>query len=370
MGRNRSWAPGAARRAVATLALAAVGVPGHAAPQPAATPAVQPAPQAPSALPAIGTNAQDTTVSGLSSGGFMAVQYAVAFSRSTSGVGVVAGGPYGCGLGGPLVAVACMNGAASSAGSYTAAVGYAALGAIDPLAHLARQRVYLFHGSADTTVSVLAMDALRRFYAAAQVPDGHVTYLRDMKAGHAYLSQDFGGACGATAPPFVNRCRSDAAWYDQPGAILASVLGRTMNPRAPSAAATPQPFDQRAYAPASSGLAETGYVYVPGACREGGAGCSVHVVFHGCMQGADVAGDAIYGRLGYNEWADSNRLVILYPQAARSPAGPANPFGCWDWWGYDGRTLGAFGLPAYPTREGTQLAAIHRMVEDLAGLPR
>ena len=44
-------------------------------------------------LPALGADAGRISVSGFSSGGFMAVQYDVAFSASTIGVGVVAGGP-------------------------------------------------------------------------------------------------------------------------------------------------------------------------------------------------------------------------------------------------------------------------------------
>ena len=34
------------------------------------------------------------TVSGISAGGFMAVQFAVAYSKSVNGSGIVAGGPY------------------------------------------------------------------------------------------------------------------------------------------------------------------------------------------------------------------------------------------------------------------------------------
>src|SRR5947209_7978523 len=46
-------------------------------------------------LPALGIDTK-VTVSGLSSGGFMAAQFAVAFSASVRGVGVLAGGPYDC----------------------------------------------------------------------------------------------------------------------------------------------------------------------------------------------------------------------------------------------------------------------------------
>ena len=46
-----------------------------------------------------------TTVSGLSSGAFMAVQMHVAFSDRIAGAGVIAGGPYGCAQGSLLLAL-------------------------------------------------------------------------------------------------------------------------------------------------------------------------------------------------------------------------------------------------------------------------
>src|SRR6266446_2809845 len=47
-------------------------------------------------LPAMGADANPVTASGLSSGGFMAVQLHVAHSAIVKGAGVVAGGPYYC----------------------------------------------------------------------------------------------------------------------------------------------------------------------------------------------------------------------------------------------------------------------------------
>ncbi|RYH05980.1 depolymerase, partial [Tropicimonas sp. IMCC6043] len=47
-------------------------------------------------LPTLNLDAQATTVSGLSSGAFMAVQLQVAFSTTIGGAGIVAGGPFGC----------------------------------------------------------------------------------------------------------------------------------------------------------------------------------------------------------------------------------------------------------------------------------
>jgi poly(3-hydroxybutyrate) depolymerase len=71
-----------------------------------------------------------------------------------------------------------------------------------------------------------------------------------------------------------------------------------------------------------------------------------------------VTFDDTFARLaGYNEWADANRIVVLYPQAESIPPFP-NPRGCWDWWGYtDGN---------YATRSGKQMAAIRAMIDRVA----
>ena len=61
--------------------------------------------------------------------------------------------------------------------------------------------------------------------------------------------------------------------------------------------------------------------YRPAAVR-----CSLHVAFHGCQQGREVLRELYATRTGYNRWADTNGLVILYPQAVRTPA---NPRDCW-----------------------------------------
>ena len=63
---------------------------------------------------------------------------------------------------------------------------------------------------------------------------------------------------------------------------------------------------------------------------------------------------------GYNKWADTNNIIVLYPQAiASSPLGFAlNPNGCWDWWGYDDANCAI--------RSGRQMAAVKAMVNRIA----
>ena len=59
-----------------------------AAPASAASPPVE--------LPALNIALEDTSVSGISSGGFMSVQFQVAHASIIRGAGIVAGGPYYC----------------------------------------------------------------------------------------------------------------------------------------------------------------------------------------------------------------------------------------------------------------------------------
>lgn len=314
-----------------------------------------PARAAPAALPALKADRARISVSGLSSGGFMAVQYATAFSSQTTGVGVVAGGPYNCAfvnLGGIAT---CMSGAPTGRSSFAAASGFAALGSIDPVAGIARQKVYLFSGSKDAVVGQRVVDATRDFYAAAGVPAANIAYVRSFAAGHAFISDDLGGACAANAVPFINECADKAALYDQPAAILRQTVG-TLKRKATGLSSAPVAFDQEPFGGMVSGMAKSGFVYIPATCRLGGAKCAVHVVFHGCAQSAESVGDAVYSRVGYNEWADTNRIIVLYPQVDKKPL-LGNPQGCWDWWGYSGLD--------FQTRSGTQVKAVNAMVERL-----
>lgn len=54
---------------------------------------------------------------------------------------------------------------------------------------------------------------------------------------------------------------------------------------------------------------------------------------------------------GYNAWAESNNIIVLYPQVHASLL---NPMGCWDWWGYTGAH--------YAQKGGPQMATIKNMV--------
>jgi Esterase PHB depolymerase len=139
--------------------------------------------------------------------------------------------------------------------------------------------------------------------------------------------------------------------YDQAGALLQYIYG-PLKPPAKSLTGRIVPFNQREFASSATGMADTGFLYVPKSCDQGVA-CKVHVAFHGCKQSAAVVGDDFYEKTNYNYWADTNNILVLYPQVNASTI-PFNPQGCWDWFGYTG--------PDYAVKSGSQLTAVNAMV--------
>lgn len=306
------------------------------------------------ALPRLNVDLTQTTVSGLSSGAYMAGQFHVAFSSEVKGAGIVAGGPYGCAEGRLEVALQrCMQtgmGEPDPEALYAAAIAMARSGSIDPLTNLADDRVYVFSGTADRTVLPAVSAKIPLFYGRSGLPTAAMRLVGDVPAGHGFATADGPVACDDTKAPFINDCN-----LDQAGEIL-DFLGGPLRPPVATVAA-PLAFDQTRYLadPEPRGMADTGWVYVPAACRDG-APCRVHVVFHGCKQNAESVEDAVTVGAGYNRWAEANDIVVLYPQ---THAIWSNPNACWDWWGFTGT--------GYATRHGVQMGAVQRMLLALAG---
>lgn len=310
------------------------------------------APQAAEPLQAFVANGSGNSVSGLSSGGFMAAQFQVAFSNDLIGAGIVAGGPFFCSEGSERLAqtrcMAARDGGPDATRLVALAREFEAWDAIDPLGNLARQRIFIFGGALDPMVRPPVMAALIGFYRAAGVPPERLMVKGDLAAGHGFPTAGFGVPCPLTAPPFVNDCD-----YDLAGEMLGWIYGR-LRPPAAAASGRLVAFDQGEFLPdpRAHGLDEVGFVYVPEACAASARHCRLHIAFHGCLQGRERVGDLFATRTGLNRWADTNDLLILYPQAAASPG---NPNGCWDWFGYDD--------PAFYSRSGRQMAAVKAMLD-------
>jgi len=297
-------------------------------------------------LPQLVIDPAETTVSGLSSGGYMAVQLHVAFSSTfKKGAGVVAGGPFFCAEGSVMHATGrCMahNTAIPVSSLVTTTNNWAASGYLDPVSNLADSKVYLFSGSLDSAVTPPVMNDLRTYYQSF-VPAGNIVYKNDIAAEHAFVTDDYGSGCSIKAPPYINDCNFDLA-----GAILSQLYG-TLNPRNNGTlSGSFVEYDQTAFV-SGHGMATTGWVYVPQACAAG-TPCKLHVVLHGCKQNTADVGQQYVRNTGYNRWADSNNIVMLYPQTSLAATNS-----CWDWWGYDSLN--------YAKKSGPQMAAVKAMVD-------
>ncbi|WP_256079633.1 poly(3-hydroxybutyrate) depolymerase [Massilia sp. YIM B04103] len=317
------------------------------------------------ALAAYGADPGQTSVSGMSSGAFMAAQFSVAFSATVVGAGIVAGGPFYCaGLFAPTLPAqaassVCMTPLGSSGPRASAALQFAGAfaeqGRIDSLSGLARQKIYIFSGTKDQVVKQKVVDQTAKFFALAGVKPANLKYVNTIAAGHALLTDSPGdSACGTTAAPFINNCS-----YRQANEILSWIYGPLQKTEDRPAGQLTM-FDQAPFDPAGAAtLGPIGYVYVPDACEK--AACRIHVAFHGCLQGEGKLGDRYARTTGYNEAAAGNRIIVLYPQVAASSR---NPLGCWDFWGY---TAPADTLhPDFYSQQAPQHAAIARMLKRLS----
>lgn len=301
-------------------------------------------------LPSLKLN-PEVTVSGLSSGAYMATQFHFAHNVYVTHAALLAGGPYDCAQGDLTTALArCVDKKGQGiplSDLLDTARKRAAGGNIDPLSALQADQVWVFHGTEDHRVLKDITDASVAFYQAL-MPEKQVQYVTDVAAGHGFPTEANGVACGTTDSPFINACQWDAAKQ-----ILTHAYGEL---KAPATALAPQAFDQALYAKGGKHtLAEKGYVYIPQSCRDGES-CRLHIAFHGCKQNAEMIADQFIQQTGFNRWAESNNIVVLYPQTTASMM-PLNPAACWDWWGYTGEH--------YATKQGEQVKQIANMVRAL-----
>jgi len=357
-----------------------------------------------------GAQPDDVTVSGVSAGAAMALQYAVAHSASVTGVGAIAGPPWGCAEGLLTKSInACMCGRQPIVPKAGAARKLAQDGEIDRLDPAGRpralKRAYVFQSAADETVVRQSGDAsiafLREFVGPQTVVDTGNAADRSNAARHGIISPAGPDACDVERDTdiYIRQCGNE----DNAGKLLRALKapGTRHDPRQRQSDIPESEIWEFSQQPmidavkSSTGtvsgdlpgglssprrdsfdMADKGYLYVPPACRKAGSRCGVHVALHGCKQ--DARQFAVLS--GYNNWAEHYRMVIVYPAMKAGLDAVAgnicrvegfrhfvpveleerNPNGCWDWWGY--LENGWPSPPKYITRNAPQMQVIERIV--------
>ncbi len=305
------------------------------------------------------------SISGLSSGAFMTVQLHLAHSSKFVGAGIIGGGPYRCAESFRDTALVADDAYAMNAlyicmtplTQRTApnaqrladlARQTAAAGKIDPVANLADDRLYIFIGSRDEVVGSVVVNSTRQFYENHGVKSTQIKYIDTVPAGHSIITDKVEDSpLGTNQPPYINY-----GGFMQSHDILRHIYPDLEAP-AEHLSGEIIRFDQSEFLgddDAYASMGQFGYVYVPEAVQRGATARAVHIALYGCKQGysyinymfgrAALASQPPYGNryittTGYNQIAESNNIIVLYPQATGDDDNNAqNPDGCWDWWGY------------------------------------
>jgi poly(3-hydroxybutyrate) depolymerase len=304
------------------------------------------------------------TVSGISSGAFMAIQHHIAFNKDVIGVGALAGGPFYCAQAKLTIALtACMADPTfinlEELISITWAT-YTTTGTIDSPSYTKGDKIWLYSGTQEEKVKNGVVAKTYSYYLEIGANSEDMIFRNDIQSAHAMVTDNYGNNCTFFGEPYIDNCNFDAA-----GHILQHLLGGHLKPRVPSINTNIMSFPQNAYLSNNissstlndNGFAERGYAYIPNGCQNGNMqSCHIHFAYHGCLQGLENINTTFILHGGYNGWGEANNIVIVYPQAKSSTL---NPETCWDWWGFTG--------PAYASKIGTQLHLIGKMVDDWIG---
>ena len=337
---------------------------------------------------------RNNSISGLSSGAFMTVQLHLAYSGSFAGAGIIAGGPYRCAetySRGPMMTAEdsyienslyiCMNPLIPQTTPDAPKLAdlarqTASSGLIDDVANLADDRLYIFTGTTDEVVYSQVVQRTYQFYQILGVNPANIQYRDEVRAGHCIITDNpEDSELAANQPPYINN-----GGFMQSHEILNHIYPG-LKPPAERLHGELIRFCQKDFLgdelPWSS-MSDFGYAYIPSNVLAGKVTePRVHIALHGCKQGynytdyvngrADSANQPPYGNryftsTGYNHIAESNDIIVLYPQAeGKDDDGIQNPDGCWDWWGYTNRENGS----PYYSRSAVQIKAIHAMLERL-----
>jgi len=311
-------------------------------------------------------------VAGISAGGFAAVQMHVAHSSTFKGAAIYAGGVYWCAsTGGAATALANCGGETlpTNQASYNSTLApsetyletQSALGTIDPMSNLREQPVYLWSGTQDQIVNPLEMVDLQSEYLRY---GANVRFDNTFPAAHGWESPKGELDCGTSGSPFMVRCMANGSAYDSVQTWLTMFLGSLAPRNNGGLHGSLMTFDQSEFgASPNVSMSPTGTVFVPKSCAQGKT-CGFVLALHGCLQQSALIGDRWVTEAGINEWADSNALIVLYPDTiATSAPNPTNPNACFDWWGYSNQVD-----PNYAIKSGLQMSVLYSMVQRVTGV--
>ena len=306
------------------------------------------------AAPTLGTYNIDPariSVSGFSAGGFFAMQLGIAYSSTFRGVGIFAGGPYDCAR--HAYVIGCISNSLPDISGSIANMRSWSEKRIDSVNNISGQRVYIFVGKDDGVVGPNVARQVKRLYVdvGGFVANSKVKYVELDGVNHTFptnFNRNGDSPCDLLMLPYISNCQFDGA-----GDVLQWIYGTLSAPNTGTLSGDFIAFDQTPFIGNGSGMDATGWLFLPASCAAGRR-CSLHVALHGCQQAYAVIGASFMNNSGYDRWADTNNIILLFPQTSASLS---NPFSCWDW-------IGLYGSD-YDQRSGAQMRAIMIMIQHI-----
>lgn len=302
-------------------------------------------------------NPQKITVSGISSGAYIAQQMHMAYSKQISGAALLAGGPFNCSEGNVNRALnSCMK---TSPGSISVDKILGTIAdlrkkeLLDSGENLSSAKVFLLVGKNDNVVAKPVVQAVKDLYVKLQGSDKNIKFVDNLEVGHAFPTLDYGNSCPTPrSSPYISRCNYDGAFE-----ILNFLYGPLLL-KGVEVETNLKFISQTKYFsedPNKNSMGPEAAIYVPTACQNG-AECALHISFHGCAQSRDEIGDAYFRKTGFNAWAEANDIIVFYPQVVKNYV-LGNPNSCWDWWGYTG--------PQFNNKQSVQMSIVYKMIEEI-----
>ncbi len=253
----------------------------------------------------------------------MAAQMGVAFSSQVAGVGIVAGGFYGCagnhfqesmtlskklGLGvrsflevevdpveglqgntkevvklakrNPLYQALqiCMQDPARVIVSSDELLTLSANNQIDSITNLKKQRVYIYHGKQDSIVRPEQFERTKLFYIQNGIATENLKFELSEIGAHTYPTDkpDL-NKCDSQGIPYISSCENDLA-----GKILSHLFNEIKLIKSPSAEAPQIKKISLDHFDRPSSIAKYGYIAASEFCLNKPLECRVHVALHGC----------------------------------------------------------------------------------------
>lgn len=304
-------------------------------------------------------NPSKISMSGISAGAFFAHQMHVTYSQSlTGGVAMIAGGTYNCSRGNVNTAQnSCMKTVTSQPTieqTYSDISNLSMANKIDPMNNIAKAKVFLISGKLDDVVFPSVVDKVEQLYLKLEVPAQNIKYNKSLDMGHAFPTLDYGNKCSTPkSSPFISKCNYDGAYE------ILNYFHGPLESKKTEIAKNLIEYSQVQFfedtKASKNSMSDKAALYVPTRCQQGEE-CALHISFHGCLQSRQDIGDDYLHKLGFNDWAEANNIIVLYPQITKNFL-LGNPNACWDWWGYTGSE--------FHTKNSVQMNIVYKMIQNL-----